>query len=388
MWRVIAISMGVCVGIGLPSDALAQISSGDRLAVGNDGVPVYREQKEIGRLKKGEIVTAEKVRESDGFTWIRIARPAGEWGWIHAADVRRVLTEIVEGDHLRVVDENVPVFREQAEVGNLKKGEIVKAEKIRLNDQFEWVKIAKKANEWGWVHAADLARDGFANVTLDKLRKVVVLKEDPPIRMARGTTKLVEDTRRIRHSITIDERWKVEGGVKVEVKAGAVAPIGPVIVGAFGRFEADIRAEIEKSTRTHYGIETERKRSVTIDGGAPKTVKVVWEEYYRTGTTTMLVNGVVYHVPFDFREDFGLRTEEVDDSHPPPDKPQPNPQSPPPSARPDPPGDEAEKPAPGLSPWSAVLIAVAAFAAGIGLAVVWLHRGSLLASSKPPHPES
>lgn len=138
------------------------------------------------------------------------------------------------------------------------------------------------------------------SVVLDRQMKSVVLKESPPIRLAAGTRKLVEDTVRVRHEVRIASHWKVEG--ELRARADAV----------WASASLRIRAEIEKSTSTTLQTESERRRNVTVEGGGTKAKKVVWVEYYRTGRARMLVEGKEIEVPFEFREDFDLLTEDAD----------------------------------------------------------------------------
>jgi hypothetical protein len=138
-------------------------------------------------------------------------------------------------------------------------------------------------------------------VALDRKLKSVILKESPGIRLARGTEKVVEDTMTVEHSLTISNRWKVEADVKAAVN------------GVWASLKVHVRGEIEKSTKKTYKEKTERKRSVTLKGdGSSGKVKVVWVEYYRTGTATLRVDGKEYRVPFEFKDDFDLLTEDAD----------------------------------------------------------------------------
>ena len=128
-----------------------------------------------------------------------------------------------------------------------------------------------------------------------------MLKESPSIRVARNAESVVEDTRKVRHSVTIASGWKAEAELKGTISAVWVS------------LEAGIKAGIEKSTSTTYAVESEKKRSVTLKGGdTSMRFKVVWVEYYRTGTATVKVDGKEVKVPFEFKEDFGLLAEEAD----------------------------------------------------------------------------
>ena len=139
-------------------------------------------------------------------------------------------------------------------------------------------------------------------IDLNKRIKHVILKESPPIKIARGTEKTIEDTIRVVHSVTISEGWKTETDVRAKLNASWV------------QYEAGIRTGIEKSTNKSYGTETERKRGVVLRGdGASKRVRVVWVDCYRTGTATLMVDGKEVRVPFEFKEDFDLLTEDADD---------------------------------------------------------------------------
>ncbi len=140
-----------------------------------------------------------------------------------------------------------------------------------------------------------------SSIVLDKKLKSVVLKESPPIKLARGTEKVVTDTVRVQHSVSIASSWKVEAQLK------AAADI------VWASASLDIKAKIEKSTNTTFATETERTRSVTLKGDASSgKTKVVWVEYYRTGKAKVILNGKEVEVPFEFKEDFDLLTEDAE----------------------------------------------------------------------------
>jgi hypothetical protein len=138
------------------------------------------------------------------------------------------------------------------------------------------------------------------SVTLNNKMKLVRIKESPPISLARGTEKTVSDTVKVRHAVTIASKWRVEAEVKAAVD----------VVWASAKIR--VKTEIEKATNQTYAEETERRRSVTLKGDGSSKVIVVWVEYYRTGTTTMMVNGREVEVPFEFKEDFDLTTEDAE----------------------------------------------------------------------------
>ena len=97
------------------------------------------------------------------------------------------------------------------------------------------------------------------SISLDKKMKSVVLKESPPITLAHGTEKVVEDSLKITHSATIASTWKAEAGLKGKLSAG------------WAEVEVGIKAGIEKTTSKTYSVASERKRSVTLkgDGSTP-----------------------------------------------------------------------------------------------------------------------
>jgi hypothetical protein len=136
-------------------------------------------------------------------------------------------------------------------------------------------------------------------IKLDRELKSVVVKESPPIRLARGTQKTMEDIVRVKHSVTISKGWHAEAEVRAKAEA------------AWASLEASVRGGIERSTSKTYGTETERKRSVTLQGDGVSAVKVLWVEYFRTGMATLAVDGQTLEVPFEFREDFDLLTTEA-----------------------------------------------------------------------------
>lgn len=138
------------------------------------------------------------------------------------------------------------------------------------------------------------------SVTLDVKLKKKVVKESPPIRLARGTEKVIEDNYKILHSVTMSKGWNA--GADVKGKATVL----------WQELEIGIRAGIEKSESKSYGAEEWLKRSVTIKGdGSKAMVKVVWVEYIRTGTAKVVIDGKEVEVPFEFREDFDLLTEDA-----------------------------------------------------------------------------
>lgn len=94
--------------------------------------------------------------------------------------------------------------------------------------------------------------------------------------------------------------WKVE-----EVLRGSVKPW-------FLEVEASLRIGIEKTTSRSFGVKSEHKRSVLLKGPtAPKGVRVVWVNCFRTGKATITIDGVEAFLPFEFLEDFDLLPEEV-----------------------------------------------------------------------------
>jgi hypothetical protein len=217
------------------------------------------------------------------------------------------------GDRLVVVNKDTEVCRYQQVVERLPKGTVVIVKAVEDKNGELWIKIDRPAKEgYGWVYEENLARHGLVRVNLDKLRVEVRRKEDPPIRLPPGTSRLVEETETVRHSIEISKRWKIEGGVRVQAQAGAIFPYGPAVVHTFGKIEAELRGEIEQTTGQHVGLESKRTRSVTIHGGTAKPIKVVWVDYYRSGTTTILVAGEEHEVPFEYCEDFGLKAEDAE----------------------------------------------------------------------------
>jgi hypothetical protein len=136
------------------------------------------------------------------------------------------------------------------------------------------------------------------SVKFDKELKAVVVKTSPAIKLPAGATKTVEDTIRVKHSVTLTEGWTAAGEVKSKVKLYWL-PI-----------EGGVRYEVQKSTSQSYETETERKRSVTLTGNGTSASSVVWVEYYRTGTAKVSINGSEIELPFEFREDFDLVAEE------------------------------------------------------------------------------
>ncbi len=138
-------------------------------------------------------------------------------------------------------------------------------------------------------------------INIDEELKQVVVKKGPRIRLARDTEKTVEDTVKVKHSVTISDTWKAEAELKGKVSVWIVE-IG-----------SSIKAGFEKSTSRTYGVETERKRSVTLKGnGSSIGARVVWVDYYRTGRAKVMIDNEEVVLLFEFKEDFDLLTEEVD----------------------------------------------------------------------------
>lgn len=139
------------------------------------------------------------------------------------------------------------------------------------------------------------------SVSLDEGVERKVVKKSPPLTLAPGTRKVVEDTVRVRHEATVGAaRW---GGVEAR---------GRVRV-AWLELEGGVRAGVERTTGRTCGVESERRRSVVLKGGGPP-VRVVWVEYYRTGTARAEVGRQVVEFPFLLRDDFDLLTEACGDA--------------------------------------------------------------------------
>ena len=138
------------------------------------------------------------------------------------------------------------------------------------------------------------------SVDFDTQLKQVVIKESPVIRLAPGTEKTVEDTIKIRHEVRISSNWRVEAELRAALDA------------IWARVALDVKGEIEKSTNRVYSVETERSRSVLIKGDGITTVRVVWVEYFRTGTVLIKMDNQEVLVPFEFGEDFDLLTTSSD----------------------------------------------------------------------------
>jgi tetratricopeptide (TPR) repeat protein len=137
---------------------------------------------------------------------------------------------------------------------------------------------------------------------LDEELKQVVLKKSPAIRLAAGTEKVIEDTVKVQHSVSTTDGWTSERELRGKVTAW------------FVEVSSSVRSGIEKKTTRTFGVETERKRSVTVKGDRTvPAVRVVWVEYHRTGTAELEVDGEKVTLPFSFREDFDLLTEEAID---------------------------------------------------------------------------
>jgi len=146
----------------------------------------------------------------------------------------------------------------------------------------------------------DWDRPKVLKVALDPQLKAVVIKKSPSIRLARGTEKTVQDTLTVKHEVKITKHWKVEAALRSQFLVGL----------AF--FDAQVRGEIESITHNDYSVESSRTRSVVVRGDASQAhIRVVWVEYYRTGIATVRICDRTTLVPFEFREDFDLLTEDA-----------------------------------------------------------------------------
>jgi hypothetical protein len=144
---------------------------------------------------------------------------------------------------------------------------------------------------------ADWAPPPVLRVTVDTELKAIVTKKSPPIHVKDNLGKIVEDTIRVKHSASISESWQAESGVKASVALGWFSIGG------------EVKHEIQRATSTTYEVERERKRSVTVTDRPAEYVRVVWVNYYRTGTVTTKVNGSEVTVPYMFWDDFDLLLE-------------------------------------------------------------------------------
>ena len=129
-------------------------------------------------------------------------------------------------------------------------------------------------------------RPEVLSIQLDVEMKSKVLKKSPPIQNAELGG----------HSVTITEGWKAEADIRGSVSAWGA------------ELQAGVKAGVEKSTSRTYGVETSKERSVPV---GVKKVHVVWVEFYRTGVAKVKMDGVMLELPFEFRDDWGLLTEEA-----------------------------------------------------------------------------
>jgi tetratricopeptide (TPR) repeat protein len=94
------------------------------------------------------------------------------------------------------------------------------------------------------------------SVTLDEEMKSVTIKKSSPYKLATNSEKVVEDTIRVKHEVTVKEGWKAEDEVRGTFQAWLV------------EVQIGIRGSIEKSTSRTYGTETPAAYS------DPKTTKL------------------------------------------------------------------------------------------------------------------
>jgi len=98
---------------------------------------------------------------------------------------------------------------------------------------------------------------------------------------------------RVKHETIMSTHWKIDAELKTKFLA------------TWGLIDLQIKGLIERQTNKQYSVETERTRSVVLRGGdSAGYVRVVWVEYYRTGTAAVMLYGKTSKMPFEFREDF------------------------------------------------------------------------------------
>jgi hypothetical protein len=170
---------------------------------------------------------------------------------------------------------------------------------IACRNAFIQVDLTKRLSDESSItgDVVDTSVAKVLSVEFHKELKAVVVKKSPPIQLPSGTTKTVEDTIRVKHSVTLTEGWTASREVKANVQLWWL-PI-----------EGGLRYEVQKSTNQSYETEPERKRSVTLTGDGKSASRVLWVEYYRTGKARVTIKGVEVELPFEFREDFDLLTE-------------------------------------------------------------------------------
>ena len=147
------------------------------------------------------------------------------------------------------------------------------------------------------------AREKWANpnikvksVRFDPTMKKVVTKRSPVINLAPNTQKVVEDTVRVQHSTTTSNSFRLGAEVGGMIEVWGV------------NLKSAIQGHKEWTSSKTEGSETEVKRSVTVNH-SPFGVHIVWVDYYRTGTASVVIDGKTFELPFEFREDFDLVTE-------------------------------------------------------------------------------
>ena len=132
------------------------------------------------------------------------------------------------------------------------------------------------------------------STVFDKQLKHVEVKESPPIRAAKDSPQVKKEEYTIKHSVGVQEGYKVEGELRANL---AIVELG-------------IKGSVERSTNRTYEESKTTTREVTIPGNG-RPYKVVWVETYRTGKAITVIKGKKYEVPFEFREGWDLQTKEV-----------------------------------------------------------------------------
>ena len=140
---------------------------------------------------------------------------------------------------------------------------------------------------------------GVERIELNRTLKGIVIKETPPFRVAPGSDQVYEETMTVRREIKTSTNWKVEADLRAEVDA------------IWASITLNIKGKLERTTYEDNSVEIKRTRRLTIRPSR-SAVKLVWVEYFRTGTAVVVVNGGrEVRIPFEVAEDLILRAEAV-----------------------------------------------------------------------------
>ena len=137
-----------------------------------------------------------------------------------------------------------------------------------------------------------------AKVAFDERLTEEVIKETPPIRLGTGDTKEYSERVRVAQRVEVTETTRLEASARAKVTTG------------FKTVEGGIRAEWQRVTKNTTEYETETIKKITMVGNGTAK-KVRWVAYYRTGVSTVYIDGQRADVPFKIFDHFDVQTQDV-----------------------------------------------------------------------------